>query len=146
MASIDDTHKAVGDEKHDLQLVVLRAAFVMFIMTKLVPWMHYGHDLNSSNTLMTQPTPPPTPQESCACVKKVFIRSRDGPELEAFLKRAAELNPTIRSNSANHGPAPNDVIYGQEWHSLSVVQQKQYLFDAEDEWEGLDQVCCGFCR
>ena len=56
MAKLPDEHKGVGANKHDLSLVLLRAVFVVFVSSKLLPWMHYGDDLNMSSSLLTQST------------------------------------------------------------------------------------------
>ena len=57
--------------------------------------MHFGHGINAIDAVVTKPTSPPTPLESCAYLKKASIRSKDGQELEAFLEQVAQIKPNI---------------------------------------------------
>ena len=144
MATIPDQHRDEGANKQDLALVVLRAAFVVFVNTKLLPWMHYGDDLNMSCALLTQSTLPPTPHEACHILQRVYLRSRDGSSLDAFLAEAGRANPKHCSDQLNDEPAADATVDGQKWKDMSPEQQDQYMLELEEN-EGVDKICAGLC-
>lgn len=98
MAALPDEHKGVGV---DLSLVLLRAAFVDYVSSILLPWMHYGDDHDMTSTLLTQSAPPPTASEACSMVRRMFHRSRGGTSLADFLTEASAANPHISSDEMN---------------------------------------------
>ena len=141
MAILPDEHKSEGANKKDLSLVLLRTAFVVFVNSKLLPWMHYGHDLNMSPALLTKSAPPPTVSEACSVVRRVFLRSRDGTSLDAFLAEAGAANPEIGSDEMQDEPAPDAIVDGHRWRDLSVEQQEAHF----NQREGVDKLCAGLC-
>ena len=141
MAILPDEHKGRGANKQDLSLVLLRAAFVVFVNSKLLPWMHYGDDLNMSPALLTKPAPPPTASEACSVVESVLHRSRDGTRLDAFLAEAGAANPDITSTDYNDEPPADAIVNGQKWQDLSKEQQEAHL----SQREGVDKICAGLC-
>ena len=60
MAVLPEEHKGDDVNKLDLSLVLLRLAYVVYVNSKLLPWMHRGHDLNMCTSLATEPSLPPT--------------------------------------------------------------------------------------
>ena len=142
MAVISDYHKGEGSNKQDLNLVLLRVAFVVYVNSKLLPWMHYGHDLNMSPVLLTRPAPPPTASEACGVIRRVYHRSSESTSLDAFLAEAGPANPKIGSADANDEPAADAIVNGQKWQDLSAEEQNSHL----DQFEGADKICSMLCR
>ena len=141
LAVLPDDHKDDGSNKKDLSLVLLRAAFVVYMSSKLLPWMHYGDDLNMSAAVLTKSLPPPTASEACSVVRRVFLRSRDSASLDAFLAEAAAANPDIRSDEMHDEPFPDDIVDGQKWRDLSLEEQNAHF----DQFEGVDKLCAALC-
>ena len=141
MAILPDYHKGDGVDKQDLSLVLLRAAFVVYVNSKLLPWMHYGDDLNMSPALLTQPAPPPTPSEACSVLLRVYHRSHESASLDAFLAEAGPANPEIGSDYEHNEPAADAIVDGQKWQDLSTEEQDTHL----SQFEGADKICAGLC-
>ena len=141
MAVLADKHKGDGVNKQDLSLVLLRAAFMVFVNSKLLPWMHHGHDLNMSCALLTKPSPPPTATEACSVIRRVYHRSSNSTSLDAFLAEAGPANPHIGTADENDEPADDAIVDGRKWQDLSYEEQDLHLSQSE----GADKLCAGLC-
>lgn len=95
MAVFPEEQKGDGSNKLDLSLVLLRVAYVVYVNSKLLPWMHRGQDLNMCPSLLTKSSLPPTASEACGVVRGVYHRSTDSTRLDAVLAEAGAANPDI---------------------------------------------------
>ena len=119
MGCLDDYHKDT-ENKTDLSLVVQRVAFWVFLCSKLIPWCHYGTDLNMGVPLLTKASPPPTPKECCRFFKGVLHRSRDADRLDTFLAGAGKANPHWTSDLCNNAPHADEIIDGKALEELAA--------------------------
>ena len=147
MAFLHDDHKALGANKQDLSLVLLRAAFVVFVNSKLVYWMHHGNDLNMAAAVLTKKAPPPTAAERRQAIQvpRIFHRSKEAEELDSFLAKAGPSNNHMYSQDYSNPAASDEVIKGRQWDEKSVEQQEYFIDYEQKQKEGVDLICCGQC-
>lgn len=141
LAVLPEEHKGEGVNKQDLSLVLLRVAYMVYVNSKLLPWMHRGHDLNMSVSVLTKPSLPPTASEACGVVRGVYHRSTDSSSLDALLAEAGAANPRITFFEGPDEPEADALVDGQIWQDMCVEQQQAYL----DQDGTIKHLCAGSC-
>ena len=94
---LDDTHKEDSpNKKIELSNVVLRAATVVFFMSKMLPWMHEGEDINMATRIATRPQMPMTAGQAAGVFKGVLHKSEKSRKIRSFLGRGWCSQPALQ--------------------------------------------------